>query len=543
VGDGEIAWVKLLDHLKANNYQWNYDNLRTIRGLAYLHENEFIFTDYGEKIPNKQMAYIDYNLLKKGLKLRPETFNNYFTKGLDLSWFRTDPRSFEKGRKPNLANVSISKGCVARCTFCARTTRGYRTADLKDLEKHVIELKEKFDVGFIHIMDENFASNRSHTHEVAKIFKKHNMLWICSGVRCISVKLEDVKFYKEAGCCGLKYGIESGSQNILDIMEKGFKIEDIKAAVGYCADLEVFSPLALMLGMPGESNKTVKETGRFIGELAHRQGLPVKYLPFGFFFALPIPGTPLFEYAQQTGVVGTDIDSEEIFLERLAGAGADRFHFINLNGSSRKDILFWDFLAKMEATKTYYKMEKESPIKIPMNFLNSTLINECKHKFSQDSILKMTLDLTRYRLSNKEKIKHLEKSEDVTNHYKASGIRTHHFKEIRNRIFNLISNYLETHVVYNTFMAKYVPAFILFPMVKNLVYLEFILQKLAIKLLKLNSKFYFFEKSEKISQLDLAELENKNKRSERSLRAVVNSKEKKGATMSERNLQAILKGQ
>jgi radical SAM superfamily enzyme YgiQ (UPF0313 family) len=543
VGDGEIAWVKLLDNLKTNNHQWNYNNLKTIKGLAYLHENEFIFTGFGEKIPNEEMVFTDYELLKKGLKLRPETFGYYFTKAINLLEFRTDQRTYEKGRKPNVANVCISKGCVARCTFCQRSSRGIRTRDLKSLEKHIIELKEKYDVGFIHVIDENFGSSKSHTYEAAKIFKKHDMLWICTGVRCTSVKFEDVKFYKEAGCCSLRYGIESGSQKILDIMEKAFNVEDIKAAIGYCADLEIFSQLALMLGMPGESNTTVKETGVFVGELSYRQGLPIKYNPFGFFFALPTPGTPLFEYAQQTGVIGADIDSEEYFLENIAGAGADIYHYINLNGSSRRDILFWDFMAKMVAAKTYYKLQKQNPVKKPINFLNSILINEGISRFSQDSMLKMALDLIRYRLFIKQKMNHLTESKDITDYLKERGIRTTDIKVLRNRIFGFISNYIGTHVIFNEFLLKFVPTFILFPIVKNLLHLEFIMQKIILELFKTKSYFFLFKRIKKIPKIDLDKIKHNKKRSDRSLRIIVDSIQNNGTGLSERNLQAIRKGQ
>ena len=92
------------------------------------------------------------------------------------------------------------------------------------------------------------------------------MLWIATGIRCTSVTYEDIKFYKEHNCSALKFGIESGSQKILDMMDKVFTTDHVNTALNNCHKLSVFSPLALMVGMPGETNETARETGAFIGE-------------------------------------------------------------------------------------------------------------------------------------------------------------------------------------------------------------------------------------------------------------------------------------
>ena len=112
---------------------------------------------------------------------------------------------------------------------------------MDDLEKHLIQLKN-YDVGFLMVDDENFGSNKQYTYEVAKLFHKHDMIWSCSGVRCTSVNKDDLRFYKDHGCVSLKFGIESGSQTMLDIMEKRFTVEDIKNAFFSCYDIGLYSP-------------------------------------------------------------------------------------------------------------------------------------------------------------------------------------------------------------------------------------------------------------------------------------------------------------
>ena len=77
-------------------------------------------------------------------------------------------------RSAMYSSIHVSKGCVAKCTFCQRGAKGYSTYELKDLEKHLEQLK-KYDVGFLSVDDENFGSNKKYTYEVAQLFHKHRV--------------------------------------------------------------------------------------------------------------------------------------------------------------------------------------------------------------------------------------------------------------------------------------------------------------------------------------------------------------------------------
>lgn len=106
VGDGEIAWVEFLDYVKEHKREKNYEALEKIQGLAYLDaQNELRFTGYGKAIPAELNPFPDYDILLAGLKDRPEEFKNYFRKGLGSTHFKTDPRSWEPHRRPNIASL------------------------------------------------------------------------------------------------------------------------------------------------------------------------------------------------------------------------------------------------------------------------------------------------------------------------------------------------------------------------------------------------------------------------------------------------------
>jgi radical SAM superfamily enzyme YgiQ (UPF0313 family) len=449
VGDGEIAWVDFLEYVKSYGRQVDFDKLSTITGLAFINSNnELQFTGYGKQIPGELNPFPDYEILKAGLQNRPSELQNYFRRGLGSTHFQTDPRSYEPHRRPMLAQLWSSKGCVARCTFCQRSTKGYRINGLDSLDSHLDMLAKDYDVGFIHILDENFGSDNAFARELAVTMKKHDMLWLASGVRVSSVNFEDIKFFKENNCVSLKFGVESGSQKIMDIMEKKFSVERVFETLEHCAKLEMYSPLAVMVGMPGETNETALETGQFLGRLAYMQGLDPKYLGVAIFYALPLTGTPLYVYGQQVGLIGKDPDDEEKFLLSVSGTGAGKANYVNLNGAPIKDVLWWDWLVKLEAKRKFNELVRAKPLP-QRNFMQTLLVEDKEREivgrpFSLGEVLVKAIkgDL--------------------------SGFKS--------KIVVCVDEFMEYFACPSNLLT-YLPRCLIYPPLKNLVYLQFIFQR------------------------------------------------------------------
>lgn len=365
IGDGEIPWVGILDYVSKHGTNIDIKELSKIKGLAFLNEqDEMEFTGYGDQIPDNENPCPDYEILSSGFLSNLDMLKNYFREGRECSWFKNNPHTYEPNRKTKLAIIFTTKGCVNRCTFCQRFCKGYRVFDLKKLDRHLVELKENYEVQFISMGDETFGSNKKHAYEVAKIMKKHDMLWTCGGVRCTSFTLEDMKFLKDCGCVGMKYGVESGSQKILDIMEKRFTIDDVYTALKNAHECGLFAPPSFCIGMPGETDQTIMESGKFLGKIAQMLDVSPKNLGVDTFYALPLPGTPLYEYGQLQGVIDSSEEVEEEFLLHMSDKGAMKDYFINLTGMSTKTVLFWDFLLFYEAMRTFYCGPIEKQIRL-----------------------------------------------------------------------------------------------------------------------------------------------------------------------------------
>jgi radical SAM superfamily enzyme YgiQ (UPF0313 family) len=316
-GDGEIAWLKLVRYAEEFGRKIVPERLSRIRGTIYVNEDEVAFNGFGDQVIEADLPLPNYDMVKRGIRWKPERISNFLQNGRDIILYNLHSRTQDPGQKPKCSKLFTSKGCVARCTFCQRNTRGYRLVSLEKLDAHLKDLRDNYDVGFININDENFASNRKYAYEVARLMKKHGMIWAAAGVRASSVTFEDMQFYKEHDCASMFFAIESGSPAILDVMEKKFPREKTFEAVEYCAKLDILTNQHVLLGMPGESEETVRESGDFLGRMSHMMGIhPYEMWPNAL-FALPVPGTPLYEYAQQIGAVGSSIDEEDQYLLQL----------------------------------------------------------------------------------------------------------------------------------------------------------------------------------------------------------------------------------
>lgn len=363
-GDGEYPWIELLNYFKRNDRRWVWDELEAIKGLAYINQSkELVFNGFAPGIAGDELVQPDYDLLLKGLQNQPELLDNFFI---------TD--HFQNGEDERIQNhwsqkgarIISSKGCVAKCTFCQRATKGYRRATIDSIEQHLAMLKTRFSVGIIYFLEENFGSDIKQARQLADLMAKYDMLWVTGSLRVTTFGYDDFKYFSERGCIGVNFGLESGSQAMLDTIEKRITVDEIVAAYENASSLGlIFGQSNWLVGNPGDTEQSALETGRIMGKLAHILGIPLRISNGGPSYVIPIPGTPLYEYAQQTGVLPTDLEGETRFLKYLATVpNSFKWKYTNVNGAPRAEVMFWDILARMEASREYRRLCKEEPREI-----------------------------------------------------------------------------------------------------------------------------------------------------------------------------------
>jgi len=388
IGDGEIIVQNLVRAIKEKKTTDSY--LNKISGISYMNsKNEFVFTGYDHPLPASMIERPDYSILEDDNSI--DYYISYHSKRIsdyhDAKW--------EAGKRK--ATVVVAKGCVARCTFCHRFEKGYRVSPLDSIIDHLRMLKEKYNVKYLTIGDENFGSYKDETIKLVKAMKSLGFIWRAGGVRAHTVDLDVLKLWKENGCMNATYGIESGSPTMLKVMEKKISLEQNIKALKATYEAGLSTCVQLVIGMPGETDETIEETIDFL-----LQTLP--YYPDVFRnrialmlsinYAQALPGTPLYEYARERGFIGKKLDSEEAYLLKISDTDAyDNDHFINytqqplLKVLSWRTQIFWKVFRKHAKTNLNISVSK-------LNILLSLLIISINQMFkiSLSSPLKKIFD-------------------------------------------------------------------------------------------------------------------------------------------------------
>jgi len=192
----------------------------------------------------------------------------------------------------NFMILYTSKGCPYSCVYCTVARTPFK---IKSAERVIEELEllyTKYNVRFVSFFDETFTIDRKRTIKISEYIARElpGLRWYCN-TRANLVDPELLKIMHKGGCRGISYGIESGSQTILDNAKKGITVEQAKNAIKWTKEAGIKVLASFIFGLPGESKETIEETINFVKET----------LPHGaqFNVAVPYPGTEFYEYVKQ----------------------------------------------------------------------------------------------------------------------------------------------------------------------------------------------------------------------------------------------------
>jgi anaerobic magnesium-protoporphyrin IX monomethyl ester cyclase len=198
-----------------------------------------------------------------------------------------------------------SRGCVYWCDFCSTVRmfgRGYRMRSPKNVVDEMEMINNRYGVNQVTFYDDAFTVNRERVLKICEELqaRKLDLIWDC-GTRVDMVDRELLKTMHAAGCIAVWMGVESGSQAILDAMNKRIKLDQTRLAYKTAHEVGLMTIANTVLGFPGETEQTARETINFIKELDPDD--------VGFYVATPYPGTPMYEHVKENGWLRvTDFD-------------------------------------------------------------------------------------------------------------------------------------------------------------------------------------------------------------------------------------------
>jgi len=184
-----------------------------------------------------------------------------------------------------------TRGCVYWCDFCAAVRMFGR------------KLYKTYNATQFTFCDDAFTVDQARTEELCNEIKKRGLKikWNC-GTRVDRVTKELLLKMKEAGCVSVWFGVESGSQDVLNEMHKEISTDQTIRAIGWVRELKLKPVPNVLLGFPGETKESALKTIKFTQKISPDD---VTY----YNIATPLPGTPLYDRVKENGWLRiTDFD-------------------------------------------------------------------------------------------------------------------------------------------------------------------------------------------------------------------------------------------
>ena len=276
IGEGERTTLELIRCMEAGG------DLSQVRGVAFRHDGRARVTPRRERIRDlDSLGLPDWSLLE-------ETFSQY-----RLPVYSAD-------RDPSFS-LFTSRGCIGKCEFCARSVFG-RVVTRHSPEyvaRLIAQLHEGYGIRHIRFQDDNFLLNRRWLEQFLRLFRRidPDLSWSCAG-RIDLVDKDLLKRLKRSGCTEIFYGLESGSQQILDFLQKNITSAQLERTLSATRAAGIATAANVMLGNPLETPRTLELTRRFVNS--------IDLVGLSLTFFTPFPGTTIRPRIRQYGTFNDD---------------------------------------------------------------------------------------------------------------------------------------------------------------------------------------------------------------------------------------------
>ncbi|MDB5130559.1 MAG: radical protein [Mucilaginibacter sp.] len=265
IGEAEHTLLELVNAV--NN---NFEDFSGISGLAYIKEEQVV------KTPGRPVL--------KDLDSLPLPAWDL----VDIELYR---ETWIKHAGYFSLNMSTTRGCPFKCNWCAKPIYGnrYNSRSPENVVEEIKLLKQNFQIDHIWFCDDIFGLKPGWMIEFARLLQKEKIKikFKIQSRADLLIHEDTVNALAASGCENVWIGAESGSQKILDAMDKGITIDQIRVATHLMKDNGIKPSFFIQFGYPGELKADIRQTISMINEL----------LPFeiGISVSYPLPGTSFYE--------------------------------------------------------------------------------------------------------------------------------------------------------------------------------------------------------------------------------------------------------
>ena len=268
-GEGEVTMKELCEELSIEDY-----DLKKVKGIIFKNGTGLITkTPPREKINNiDELPMPDRESVELNLYLN--------------AWKKTHGYSS--------VSVNTMRGCPYTCRWCSHSVYGtsYRRRSPEKTVEEISSIIEKYNSDMLWFVDDVFTISHKWLNKVNQLLKEQN---IKIKFECISrsdrLDEETLKTLKEMGCFRLWIGAESGSQKVLDLMDRRVDAAKTREIIKLTRNYGIEAGTFIMLGYPGENKRDIHETVKHL-----KDSMPDIFLTT---VAYPIKGTPFFQEVEE----------------------------------------------------------------------------------------------------------------------------------------------------------------------------------------------------------------------------------------------------
>ena len=296
IGEGEISAYETVEALRLEK------NLKTVEGIAFKDNDEKFVQNEPRKVGNiNDFPIIDWDFFDVERYLRKPVVN------LDRNLKREEMRTLP---------VITARGCAFKCTFCHYVfwNDPYRNRKPDSILEEIKFLMKKYDVNYIEFWDDLSFASAIQVEKLCDAIIENNLKfkWNAS-VRVdlfsranltVDDSIRVAKKMKQAGCYQVGFSLESGNQEILEMMNKKIEADSFYNTIYILRQADIICETSVVFGYPIETKETIKET--------FDQCLKAGVYP-SIGFLLPLPATGMYDYAKVNGFI-TD---EDKYLESI----------------------------------------------------------------------------------------------------------------------------------------------------------------------------------------------------------------------------------
>ena len=239
-------------------------------------------------------------------------------------------------------SINTMRGCPYSCKWCSRAVYGqsYRRRSAAHVADEIEWIQNNYSVDSIWFVDDVFTISHKWLNEFVQEIKKRGLTirYECI-TRADRMNEEVIRLLKDSGCFRVWIGAESGSQNVIDLMDRRVEVRQVRSMIRLAKKWGMEAGTFIMVGYPGETKEDIFETAR------HLKSSDPDH--FTITVAYPIKGTPLYE------------EVEERFIDQLPWAtSTDR----DIDFKRTYNRRFYDYAIAMISNEVYFKRALKKPL-------------------------------------------------------------------------------------------------------------------------------------------------------------------------------------